>query len=49
MTTTEKTGAQVLVGPASMQYDGSTNVFMGVAVVEVAVLVVVLLPRVRGT
>ena len=35
----EKTGAQVLVGPASTQYEGSTNVFIGV---------VVFLPRVRG-
>ena len=43
----EKTGAQVLVGPASTQYEGSTNVFIGVAVVAVAVVVVVLLPRVR--
>ena len=35
----EKTGAQVLVGPASTQYEGSTNVFIGV---------IVFLPRVRG-
>ena len=49
MTTTEQTGAQVLVGPASTQYEGSTNVFIGVAVVAVAVVVVVFLPRVRGS
>ena len=44
----EKTGAQVLVGPASTQYEGSTNVFIGVAVVAVAVVVVVVLLRVPG-
>ena len=45
----KKTGAQVLVGPTSTRYEGSTNVFIGVAVVAVAVVVVVFLPRVRGT
>ena len=44
----KKTGAQVLVGPASTQYEGSTNVFIGVAVVAVAVVVAVFLPRVPG-
>ena len=36
----KKTGAQVLVGPTSTQCEGSTHVFIGVAVVAVAVLVV---------
>ena len=43
------TGAQVLVGPASTHYEGSTNVFIGVAVVAVAVVVVAYLPRVHSS
>ena len=46
MTITEQTGAQVLVGPAGTQYEGSTIVFIGLVVVAVAVVVVALLPRV---
>ena len=42
----KKTGAQVLVGPASTQYEGSTKVFIGLVVVAVAVVVVVFLLRV---
>ena len=42
----KKTGAQVLVGPTSTRYEGSTHVFIGVVVVAVAVVVVAFLPRV---
>ena len=35
----KKTGAQMLVGPTSTRYEGSTNVFIGVVVVAVAVVV----------